>query len=392
MAVIGLIIIAFRMIKWGDLSVSKDFLRICALATAFTVVCLHSVICNNTSDYAYASYLISMLIWMSAAYAACQFIQWVHGTISFRLLANYLIGICVVQCLLALLINFSLPVKILIDTYINQGADFLNEIGRIYGIGVGTDVAGTRFAAVLVILMVLICIDEQIQEDRKKIVLYIVAFVIIAVVGNMIARTTSIGLIIALAYLVYTTIFRINIRKNHLLLWKWVLIVGAIMVALVVYLYNYNENIHDLLRFGFEGFFNWVEHGKWETRSTDHLRTMWIWPESDKTWLWGDGYFLAPFMTDPDYQGNKIEFYMNTDIGFLRFIFYCGLPGLLIFCGLLFYMAVLCHKKYNTERILFYILFFLQLVIFTKVATDLFLVYAYFYSANIQKKSSFVNF
>lgn len=388
MAVVGVAIAGFRMLKNRTEGVSREFLMICIWATAFSLICLHSVTYNNTPDYAYASYIVSMLVWLSAAYAVCQFIQYVHGTISFRLLADYLIGVCVFQCLIALLIDFSMPVKMFIDAFINQDEGFLTEIGRIYGIGASLDVAGTRFAAVLVVLMVLICTDEQVKENKKWLTVYLVSFVIISAIGNMIARTTSVGLLVSLVYFVFATrITWINIPKSNLLLWIWMLGIFVIMISLIVFLYNYNETIHDLLRFGFEGFFNWIEHGKWETRSTDHLETMWKWPESDKTWLWGDGYFNHPDMLDPTYKGRMtLGFYMATDIGYLRFIYYCGLPGMLVFCSFLLYMAVLCYKKYDRERILFFLLIILQLAIFSKVATDIFLFFAYFFCARIQRE------
>lgn len=389
MALVGIVFVALQMMKHRSLDISTDFLKICIWAIAFSSICLHSVVYNNTLDYAYAPYIISMLTWFSAAYAVCYMIEWTHKDINFRLLSNYLIGICVIQCLLALLIDFSLPFKSFVDSYINQDADFLTDIKRIYGIGASVDVAGTRFASVLVLLMAIICTDRQIQSNRVAIVIYIISFAIIATVGNMVARTTSVGVIVALVYLVYgSRIIRLQIRKSDLLLWKWIVGVLGVIILLTIVLYNYNEKIHDLLRFGFEGFFNWVEHGKWETKSTDHLRTMWIFPETTKTWLWGDGYFNHPTMTDADFVGSKPHngFYMNTDIGYLRFIYYCGLPGLLVFCFFLFYMAVLCYRKYRTERMVFVFLFLLQLMIFGKVATDLFLVYAYFFAANIQQK------
>lgn len=387
MAVIGVVFVVFQMIKSRSLGISKDFIKICICAAVFSLICLHSVNYNNTPDYSYAIYFISMLVWLSAAYAVCQMIQWVHGAISFRLLTNYLVGVCVFQCISALLIHFSLPVKTIVDSCVSQGADFYDDIGRIYGIGAALDVAGTRFASVLIILMVLICVDEQVRENKKRLLTYIIAFVIIAVVGNIIARTTILGLLIAFLYFVYTIrIIQIKIPRSNLLLWKWLLGILGIMILLIVLLYNYNEDIYHLLRFGFEGFFNWVEYGKWETHSTEQLKTMWKWPESDKTWIFGDGYFNAPSTFDPEHHG-KNGFYMYTDVGFLRFIFYCGIPGLFAFCFFLFYMARFCCRKYMNEKNAFYILFILQLIIFSKVATDIFIIYAFFYAATIQDRS-----
>lgn len=394
MAAVGLVFAIFQMAKSRSWDVSTDFLKMCVCASAFSAICLHAIISNNTLDYAYSPYIVSMLVWFSAGYAACHMIRWTHKEINFRLVANYLIGVCVAQCMLALVIDFFLPFKLLVDTYIDQGADFLTDIDRLYGIGASVDVAGTRFASVLVIVVAVLCTNRQIQTNRIAIVTYIVSFSIIAIVGNMIARTTSAGVIVAFIYLVYgSPILRLKIQRSDLLLWKWIIGILCVILIIIIILYNCNETFRDLLRFGFEGFFNWMEHGTWETKSTDHLQTMWKLPENTKTWLWGDGYFNHPSMTDTDFIGSKprIRFYMNTDIGYLRFIFYCGLPGLLIFCFFLFYSAALCCKKYPNERALFVFLFILQLLIFAKVATDIYMIFGYFLAANMLQKAYSVN-
>lgn len=388
MALMGAGITAVQMIRSYTLRIQEDFVKVCLWAAFFSLFGVFSVIYNNTPDYAYASYLVSMLVWLSAAYAVCQCIRWVHGKASFRLLTNYLIGVCLFQCVIALLINFSLPIKTVVDSYISQGQFFYEEIGRLYGIGASLDVAGIRFAVVLVLLMHLICVDGEVRKNKKCLAVYITAFTIIAIVGNMIARTTSAGMLVAMAYAVYATkIIRLEIEKSSFIIWKWMLGIFGVITLVTVFLYHYNEDVYDMLRFGFEGFFNWVEHGKWETNSTDHLKNMWVWPESDKTWLIGDGYFNAPEKFDTEHKG-IYGFYMHTDIGYLRFIWYCGLPGLIVFCLFLFYLARLCARKYTNEKMIFYILFVLQLVIFTKVATDIFLIYAFYYSANIEEKLS----
>lgn len=388
MAVVGAGITAVQMIRSYTLKIQDDFIKVCLWAAFFSLIGVFSVIYNNTPDYAYASYLVSMLVWLSAAYAVCRLIKWTHGETTFRLLTNYLIGVCIFQCVIALLINFSLPVKTFVDSYVSQGQSFYEEIGRLYGIGASLDVAGIRFAVVLVLLMHLICVDQQVRENKKWLITYTMAFAVIAIVGNMIARTTSAGMLVAMGYAVYATkIINLKVRASSFLLWKWMLGIFGTMILLTVFLYHYNEDVYDMLRFGFEGFFNWVEHGKWETNSTDQLKSMWKWPESDKTWLLGDGYFNSPEKFDPEHKG-KYGFYMYTDIGYLRFIFYCGLPGLIVFCFFLFYMARLCSRKYGNEKMIFYILFILQLVIFSKVATDIFMIYAFYYAADIEEKLS----
>lgn len=387
MAVWGGGLVAWRLIVTRSLDISRDFLWMCLFAGLFSLVSLFAVSYNQTSDYSYVFYIVSMLVWLAAAYAVCTFISFTHRIVTFRLLVNYLLAVCVIQCLLALLIDFQPVVKDMVDHF--QNASLAKSLKRLYGIGAALDVAGTRFAATLVMTMLLICVDKQILRSKKILVIYLVSFVIVAVCGNMIARTTLVGLILAVPYLIYATrIYQINMKKSSLLLWSWIATIFFLMIILIIFLYHVNTDIHKLLRFAFEGFFKWYEKGTWQTDSTETLKNMWVYPEQLKTWLIGDGYFENPYFTDSNYTGPKMEgFYMNTDVGYLRFIFYNGLLGLSVFIFFFFQLSVICAKKYIQERHLFVLLFILQLMIFGKVATDLFLIYAYFFCANIQEKT-----
>src|SRR5699024_4932136 len=97
--------------------------------------------------------------------------------------------------------------------------------------------------------------------------------------------------------------------------------VTLILVLVAVYFYQNDLEVREQLRFAFEGFFNWVEEGKWYTGSTDRLNSvMWIWPESSdvKTWLIGKATF-------DNWHA------VGTDIGYCRFVFYSGLLGLITF-------------------------------------------------------------
>ena len=56
---------------------------------------------------------------------------------------------------------------------------------------------------------------------------------------------------------------------------------------------------------------------------------MYVFPDNLKTWLIGDGYFSNPYNIDPYFTGRFVGgYYMSTDVGYLRFIFYSGLVGI----------------------------------------------------------------
>ena len=132
------------------------------------------------------------------------------------------------------------------------------------------------------------------------------------------------------------------------------------------------------IRFAFEGFFNLVEKGSWDVHSNNILYNMYVFPETLKTWLIGDGYFENP-TSDPTYVGYMWKgFYMGTDVGYLRFIFYFGLVGLFFFSVFMCLVYKTCVKKFKDYNILFLLLLILNFFIWFKVSTDIFLVFAPF--------------
>lgn len=85
---------------------------------------------------------------------------------------------------------------------------------------------------------------------------YLIAFWIIAVIGNMIARTTTIGVLIALFYWIVITVCSSNKFEAISNFWRAFGTVAICMLPIVVCLYLYNTAMREYIRFGFEGFFS----------------------------------------------------------------------------------------------------------------------------------------
>ena len=277
-----------------------------------------------------------MFVWLGGAYTAIKIVKWLHGYVSVELICNYLLGVCVGQCVLALMIDYIPAFKAVVDRFI-VGFDFVNtdrlsKAGRLYGIGAALDVAGTRFSATLVIIGMMMR-NISCSKYYKYMWLYLTAFFFIAVVGNMMARTTIVGVVVGIIFMFipqHLLGLSSNYESGKIL--KYILITLCVLLPIVIYLYSTNEQFHDNIRFGFEGFFSLAEKGHWETNSNNILKNMIVFPDNFKTWLIGDGYIENPYNTDPYYVGPRWGgYYMATDIGYLRFLFYFGIIGLTTF-------------------------------------------------------------
>ena len=71
-------------------------------------------------------------------------------------------------------------------------------------------------------------------------------------------------------------------------------------------------------------------------------------------------------------------YYMSTDIGYLRFIFYFGVVGLLAFSYFFYRWFCVCYKRAKSDGWLFFLFLLLNFAVWFKVSTDIFLVFALF--------------
>lgn len=387
LAVLGVFLAVLNFLGKQEAKFPHNLLTVEVLALIVSVVGVLSVTINNTPDYAYASYFVSMTVWLSGAYTACSLIKRVHGTLTVENVTAYLTIVCAAQCLLALVIDSNMTVKNVVDAYVMQDQMFLTDVDRLYGIGASLDTAGVRFSACLIMLMFVFNKNKS-RMSRSVIIITVATYLWISVVGNMIARTTIIGVGMSAFYALLT--FRPhNVNFSFFRVVRIVAMILIVVIPLCKYLYENSSQFYELSRFAFEGFFNLVETGEWEIDSNEKLKTMIVFPDNFKAWIIGDGYFENPYNTDPYYVGFQPGgYYMGTDIGYCRFIFYFGLVGLFAFALFLVGVARECISLLPGYKMLILFILLLGFVIWLKVATDVFLVLALFLCiGNMQDKS-----
>lgn len=131
-----------------------------------------AVVWNDTHDYTYATYLVSMWVWVSGAYVVICTIRGLHGGISVGLTCNYLIAVCAAQCLIALAMDQYPPLKHFVDGFLGSTGFMGKMEDRIYGIGASLDVAGSRFSAALIMIVPLLTKSAGEGQARQPGVVY----------------------------------------------------------------------------------------------------------------------------------------------------------------------------------------------------------------------------
>lgn len=379
MAGVGLAVLGINLSRAKDALFNRNIFWVSLFALAVSFAGYISTTLNGTSDFSYASYIVSMWVWLSAAYVVVTAMKWVHGKVDCQLICDYIIAVCVAQCLIAIVMDFYPPLKSVVDSFLG-GEGFMgkNET-RLYGVGAALDVAGSRFAIALIIIAFFLSNTAKYVKNTPRLLWYLIAFVIILVIGNMMARTTIVGLIFVVVIIVLAVRKqRISTAQSNVNLKLWLLCVVGVSTLLMVYMYHTNEMMHYHIRFAFEGFFSLVEKGHWEVRSNTQLLHQWhVDPINLKTWLIGDGYFQG-HNADPHYIGSYGFFYGDSDVGYLRFIYYFGMLGLALFSLFFCVATYFCCKTTPAYKILYICILLVNFAIWAKVSTDIFLVFALF--------------
>lgn len=380
MAGIGLGIYGVHLSKYSLPVFDKNFFILSLIGGLISLASWITMVYNNTNDGSFLTYIISIWVWLGGAYCWIRWLKMVYGYLSIVLVCNCLVVVCVLQCVIAYTMDVYTPLKGFVDSFLGGEDAFMGKAEtRLYGIGAALDVAGMRFSAVLVMIAFL-CVEMGNTLKVQYVKWYIIAFFIIAIIGNMMARTTTVGVVLSLLYWFYCNVTDHSpIKNNSRQYLKWLIGLLLVMIPVSIYLYCTNQVFYTNIRFGFEGFFSLWEKGMWEVQSNEILfEHMWTFPETLKTWLIGDGYGANPsgdpYYTGPDYHG----FYKGTDIGYLRFLFYFGIVGTCLLLLFICKTASICMDKFPRERIMFFLVLVVNLVCWFKASTDIFLAFAPF--------------
>lgn len=385
LAGIGLLILGKRLAQRRNAGINKDFFVLSLLALGISLISLLTMTINNTPDASFLTYFVSMWVWMGGAYTVVRWLDTAYGYVNVRLVCNQLIAVCVIQCLIAWTKDVYPPLQAWVDSFVGGEAFMGNtKEARLSGIGAALDVAGLRFSAVVVMIGYILSKAEELSH--KQVVTYLISFLIIAIIGNMMSRTTTVGVGLALVYWIYSTnLLSLKQKIKNQKLWFWLGGILCVIIPVFIYLYFANDTFYKNIRFGFEGFFSLWETGEWQTSSNDILlEHMVVFPDNWVTWLIGDGYaanpmdktlsFFDPYYTGPIYHG----YYKGTDIGYLRYIFYFGLVGTFVFSLFMWRSAWACIHRFKNYKMMFLMILLVNYIGWFKVSTDIFLAFAIF--------------
>jgi tonB box len=368
MAVMGLVWFAYdNLLRRSRRGVQLPQVMVVGLLFAglYSIINIFAIEFNATDDYSYANYVTTFLVWIFSVYPAIALIRLTHGEVTLPLITYYLVAVTLFQCITGLIMDNSPAFDEFNSKIVLWERDFFDRIGRIRCFSTALDFGGVRFSLVLILIMGMLGRDESVRKSKGAMFYLLLSFFVIAGIGNMVARTTTVGVVVGLVILVICMLGsgpRLGGSKYIIGLFFVTL---ALVSVVGVYLYNTDEYYYNLIRFAFEGFFNLVENGEFTTDSTEVLESMWKWPSDTKSWIIGTGIYGT--------------WAYGTDIGYCRLILYSGLTGFVVFALSFVYYAYYFARKYPRHVWLFVGYLAMTFIVWMKVSTDILMIYAFFF-------------
>ena len=326
-AVIGL----FLFFKdWRTFKVPQRYIKLIlqfflAVFSLLIIAVFSSLINNNFDPYFY-KFPIVLIISFASSYC---YIKWLAAIskkeLTTELLIKYFVGATLLQCFLSLLV-FLIPAfrnfifTIVPMTEMNEEAVYLNihphEDVLFRMIPVGYDFWGIGTTLTIIIFLMAILANQE--KSRRDFIYILLSLVFIVVIGASISRTTLVG---ALFFLLYLLFCKGERRNKKYLLRMIIVFIPIVVIAYTLFLESYP--IFDIVfERAFSVFYSFKETG--EMQSVESMVGKAVIPTEFRTWIIGDG-----LMADPLYPGTK--FYKGVDIGNWRMIFGIGVLGLFVF-------------------------------------------------------------
>ena len=346
-AMFGIVLILpylYNRIREKQFYVNKNLVSIFLLLVMIFLVSVFSILFNNTNDSEFLKYPISVVIGFLAAYFLYRVISKYSDSKGEYAILSLIIYTVLLQSFISLFMFIVPEFQNTISSilYFNELKASKVEVYsglRIIGFGRSFFEAGVYSGMGLILIGYLIRCHKL---NNRYLVWFAVLYAIIFLIGMLMARTTLIGAFIGL-FLIFlpNSISLVRISKRKMKFLALLIFLPLFLLTIVsLIIPSFFGSVEYLIKFAFEVFINYFDSGRIETVSSNATLDMLIFPDNLKTWLIGDALWSL---------NNGTLYYMSTDIGYNRLIFYFGLIGSFIF---FIYQFMLIRLSFDNKAIM----------------------------------------
>lgn len=365
--------------KGNEVKLDKRFLYILLPLALISLLSMFTNAYNGTKETMYLYYFLTTFLMLGSGYLTILIMHYFYGNhLCFEVIAYYSILAVFGQLIFGLISYLDQPLVMPILLNTKEGLLQIGgtQTGRFIGLGQYFMNLGVANGVGLLLIGILMKNSKSYSLSKFNISVLSLIFISVALLGNMQARTTGICAIIVISYLFMS---KIQFDFTSLKAGVGQIVRTVFLIIFLIFFINYfwgdeMKQYSDALNYGFELFLNLDKGHGASTESSDQLKHMLtIWPQQNKTWLIGDGqYFTAG------------GYYMATDVGYARLLFYFGFIGMIVYFVLQFILSYQAFKNIveGWQSILFYLILSI-LIINIKSCVDYTFYIALFYSYNL---------
>lgn len=323
---------------------SKEFLSLLLIIFVLFQFGIISHLINTSTDFYQFVMLIKYVFAFVLSIVLINFIIKIFHQESLILLLNFIIlsGLLVAaSCLLEFFLpEFKVFFALLIDT---SGNIVYEDSFRVHGLATG----GGASLSIGLMLTSLISFLMSKKTDGIKSIVYFLVFVFIYLCLLIVGRT---------GFFLLSFVIILYLIKNF---YSFKVLIVMLVFSMLVYssYFMLNEDVKNIIMgYGLEPINNFLQHGRFESKTTSHLSEMYYFPDVEHFFI-GAGFWRYP-----------THDYILSDVGYMKVLLSFGIFGFLIFYLLqlvVYTRAFIFYKKlYNESFITFFIFFSLFIVEF----------------------------
>ncbi|HJE03303.1 MAG TPA: hypothetical protein K8U92_05430 [Aliarcobacter thereius] len=321
-----LFIIIIQIFKATKISftISRKILIVSFSLIVLSLVAFGFNIVHNTTDYTIRNVFIGILI--ESLFGSVMY-YWIflRGK-PLIYIFKLLVFVALLQAVFIFLMLFIAPLREFIFSLTQSTA---NEVFARYGgfRGLGFAHSTTYDLAMFMSITMMfisyfIIYPQTLQNTTRKsicISCWVFIWIILFAAVLMTGRSGLLGIFLSILLLLFG-FKKYSTLKGIFYFSLFFIILGTTMH----FIFSGNPVYERIFKFAFELFINFFQNGEFRTGSSDVLLNKMYFYPGDKTFLFGDGYWVDP---------TGVGYYMHTDAGFMRHILFYG-----IFSSVLFYL------------------------------------------------------
>lgn len=353
---LGVIVLLFNLQDFNKIRKSiyiSKYLRLSFALLVFAVlVQLHTL---SHVDLYFIKRIINIFLEFFSAYFVFWFVRQFNNKVNFGTILYYIVIAAIIQTFISITFFVKPDYYQIYYSYLNQEVENkefedMFRMLKVRLLGVGSSFFGgiVKYGVAFFSILILPFVYNNLFTKNKFI--YWASVLIIFSGGLLTARSFIIAIMLGLLMVsiikskTIVSFFLTNIRI--VLLSIPLLYVLYIIFSLIFEVDQFDK----VFNYAFEIFVNYSKGDGLTSSSTEVLKDMYVWPDNITTWLIGDGRM----------QSLEGGYYKGTDVGYLRLIYYFGLPITLFFIFLLFKYYKILYKVANIRYLKpFFLIIFL---------------------------------